>query len=117
METQKTTIFCIGLINSSGVKFPAKCWFELERKKTEYFYYSGRGEKRTKCYLGYPVEMYEGKAELHYEPGQWFIKRQCFETINAAGKKDVWYDNEKNMIVRVSKYGKKQWENLKKQAN
>lgn len=105
---EHATINCIGLINSNGIEFAAKCEFYLERKEIEYFY----KRNKSKVYIGYAIERYDRKNKLYSEPGEWYVKRQAFETINANGKKDLWFDNERDMIKRVSKYGKKQFDLL-----
>ena len=112
MNKEQATIFCIGLVNSCGVEFPAKCWFTMERNKKDYFYFRRKKGEKIKNYIGYPPEVYNGKSKLHAEDGKWFVKRQCFETVNASGGKDVWFDNDFNMIKRVSKYGNKQFREL-----
>ena len=104
----KKVISCIGLIQSNGIKFISKCTFFLERNETEY-YYMNRG---VKCYIGYDPSLYNRRFKLQSEAGKWHIERQGFETVCADGKKDIWYDNEKNMIIKISKYGKKQFTNL-----
>jgi len=106
---ERRTIECVGLINSNGIEFPAKCIFFFE-KQTEYYYYRGK----QKTYIGYPVAEYKRKQKLHSEEGQWHIKRQAFETITASGKTDWWYDNDKSMIRKVSKFGRKLFTQLNK---
>ena len=88
------TIDCIGLINSNGVKFVAPVRFECELS-------DGKSYIRV-------------KGKKIYQKPEYFIKNQMFETVKADGAKDFWYDNDKNMIVSVSKFGKKQWNELQK---
>lgn len=103
---------CIGLINSGGFKYLAKCRLFLTRKEFEYYYLTKKG----KVYLGYPVDLYTGKKKLHSEVGRWHIERQAFETVNDKGQTDFWYDNDFDMIKKISKYGKLQIGKLKKQV-
>ncbi len=90
----------------------AECKILLTRKEKEYYYLTNR----SKVYLGYDVNLYTGKKKLHSEIGKWHIKRQAFETINANGKKDFWYDNDFDMIKKISKYGRLQIKKLNDQV-
>lgn len=101
-------ITCIGLIADHGIYYTSKCTFFMERDTLEY-YYMKRGQK---CYIGYAPELYNRKHKLQSEAGKWYVKRQCFEIVNSNGKPGVWYDNDKRMIKRVSKYGLKQFKLL-----
>lgn len=92
----KTEINCIGLVNSNGVKFITKVKFEMELSDGTSF-------------------VRKGKTKIYSKP-EFFIKRQAFETINSSGQKIFWYDNDKNMIVKISRYGQLQYNKIKQTA-
>lgn len=86
-------IHCIGLVKINETTFVSKVKFEFELSD---------GMSFTRV----------GRKKVYSAP-EWFVKRQAFETVNDKGEKIFWYDNDKNMIIKVSKYGQKKYRELK----
>ena len=109
---KSTSVSCVGLVRSNGFTFISVCRFYLEKQETVFFYYKKHQGRKVECEIGYDPRLYTKKAKLHNKPGTWKVKRQSFDTISANGQRVEWFDNDRSMIVRVSKYGKKLFNNL-----